>query len=83
MHNVVRRMSWAGENHAETEPLLTREWLVANGLGGYASGTVAGMLTRRLRKASTPASSECTPDGGTSWHGPAEGAGISNSDPSP
>jgi len=25
----------------------TREWLVTNGLGGYASGTVAGLLTRR------------------------------------
>jgi predicted glycogen debranching enzyme len=25
----------------------TREWLVTNGIGGYASGTVAGMLTRR------------------------------------
>jgi predicted glycogen debranching enzyme len=24
-----------------------REWLVTNGLGGFASGTVAGMLTRR------------------------------------
>jgi len=24
-----------------------REWLVANGIGGYASGTVAGLLTRR------------------------------------
>ena len=24
-----------------------REWLVTNGLGGYASGTVAGVLTRR------------------------------------
>ncbi|MEO5895667.1 MAG: amylo-alpha-1,6-glucosidase [Vicinamibacterales bacterium] len=24
-----------------------REWLVANGLGGYASGTVAGVITRR------------------------------------
>jgi glycogen debranching enzyme len=30
-----------------TEPLLTREWLVTNGLGGYASGTVAGAVTRR------------------------------------
>src|SRR5690606_35037365 len=29
------------------EPLLTREWLVTNGLGGYASGTVAGAVTRR------------------------------------
>jgi len=26
---------------------LTREWLVSNGLGGYASGTVSGLLTRR------------------------------------
>jgi glycogen debranching enzyme len=25
----------------------SREWLVTNGLGGYASGTVAGVLTRR------------------------------------
>ena len=24
----------------------TREWLITNGIGGYASGTVAGMLTR-------------------------------------
>jgi predicted glycogen debranching enzyme len=29
-------------SHAET-----REWLVTNGIGGYASGTVAGVLTRR------------------------------------
>src|SRR3954471_14397881 len=27
--------------------LLEREWLVANGLGGYACGTVAGAATRR------------------------------------
>lgn len=25
----------------------TREWLVTNGIGGYASGTIAGALTRR------------------------------------
>jgi predicted glycogen debranching enzyme len=25
----------------------TREWLVTNGIGGYASGTVAGLLSRR------------------------------------
>ena len=24
-----------------------REWLVTNGIGGFASGTVANMLTRR------------------------------------
>jgi predicted glycogen debranching enzyme len=29
------------------EALLAREWLVTNGLGGYASGTLAGVPTRR------------------------------------
>ena len=47
MPNVIRRMAWAGEHRTDPEPLLTREWLVTNGLGGYASGTVSGALTRR------------------------------------
>jgi predicted glycogen debranching enzyme len=29
------------------DDLVVREWLVSNGLGGYASGTVAGVITRR------------------------------------
>lgn len=29
------------------DPMPRREWLVTNGLGGYASGTVAGVVTRR------------------------------------
>ena len=29
------------------QPALRREWLVTNGLGGYASGTVAGIASRR------------------------------------
>jgi predicted glycogen debranching enzyme len=43
---VVRTIPWDG---AETsrEALLNREWLVTNGLGGYASGTVSGAVTRR------------------------------------
>ena len=32
---------------AGPEPLLEREWLVTNGLGGYSSATIAGALTRR------------------------------------
>jgi predicted glycogen debranching enzyme len=41
-------MPWPGSPAAaEHEPLLTREWLVCNGLGGYASGTVSGVMTRR------------------------------------
>ena len=31
----------------DPDALVTREWLVTNGLGGYASGTVAGVITRR------------------------------------
>src|ERR1043165_7394488 len=27
--------------------ILRREWLLTNGLGGYASGTICGMVTRR------------------------------------
>jgi predicted glycogen debranching enzyme len=45
---LVRRMSWKPSSHAQAEKLLTREWLITNGLGGYASGTVAGVLTRRF-----------------------------------
>src|SRR5438477_8282387 len=47
MENVLNLMPWAGKNARELEPLLTREWLVTNGLGGYASGTVSGVATRR------------------------------------
>ncbi len=42
----VRSMDWSPEQ--EPEPLLTREWLVTNGRGGYASGSVAGIPTRRF-----------------------------------
>jgi predicted glycogen debranching enzyme len=31
----------------ELEAALSREWLVTNGLGGYASGTISGINTRR------------------------------------
>src|SRR6476620_11316887 len=32
---------------AGSEPMPRREWLVTNGLGGYSSSTVAGVVTRR------------------------------------
>jgi predicted glycogen debranching enzyme len=47
MGELIRRMPWGQQQVAELEPLLTREWLVTNGVGGYASGTVAGVVTRR------------------------------------
>jgi len=37
-------MAW-NPAHPSREVLLNREWLVTNGLGGYASGTVSGAIT--------------------------------------
>jgi predicted glycogen debranching enzyme len=42
----VRRIAWPVDP-SNDEANATREWLVTNGLGGYASGTVAGVMTRR------------------------------------
>src|SRR3954471_11368069 len=47
MEDIVLRLPGAGTSTLERESLWTREWLVTNGLGGYASGTLAGVLTRR------------------------------------
>lgn len=47
MNEIVRRMPWTGRNMTRDQLLLKREWLVTNGLGGYATGTVSGALTRR------------------------------------
>src|SRR3954452_9827789 len=43
---VVRQIQWDRSRMAP-EDLLDREWIVNNGLGGYASGTLAGAVTRR------------------------------------
>ena len=43
---VVRRMAW-DPGQTSREVLLNREWIVTNGLGGYASGTISGAVTRR------------------------------------
>jgi len=47
MKPMVRRLPWPA-NTADWDTRLTREWLVTNGLGGYASGTVSGVATRRF-----------------------------------
>ncbi|MFC7331709.1 amylo-alpha-1,6-glucosidase [Rhodocista pekingensis] len=41
---VVRRID---RENADADRLLDGEWVVANGLGGYASATLSGALTRR------------------------------------
>jgi predicted glycogen debranching enzyme len=46
MDEPIRRLSWPGKTDADT--FLVQEWLVTNGFGGYASGTVAGVPTRRF-----------------------------------
>src|SRR5690349_8279391 len=48
---IVTRVGWersaASDGSASDEALVDREWLVTNGLGGYACGTLSGVTTRR------------------------------------
>src|SRR5215472_3519703 len=47
---TLNRMPWSnrlGADGLDPVLLLTREWLVTNGLGGYASASVSGACTRR------------------------------------
>lgn len=43
---ILRRLAWPAQK--DVDAFLGQEWLVTNGLGGYASGTLAGVLTRRF-----------------------------------
>jgi predicted glycogen debranching enzyme len=47
VRTIVAPRDREDETIAAGERPPRREWLVTNGLGGYASGTVAGVLTRR------------------------------------
>src|SRR2546421_13044580 len=51
MRDLIRTIHEPRDRQDETiavgERPPRREWLVTNGLGGYASGTGAGILTRR------------------------------------
>jgi len=44
---LMRQIPWSEAHAADPAVLLTREWLVTNGLGGYAAGTIFGIPTRR------------------------------------
>ena len=44
---ICRRVPFRGEGSVAPEVLSEREWLITNGLGGYASGTLLGAITRR------------------------------------
>src|SRR5262245_31213845 len=43
---LVRRVGWPQTDEGR-QSLMWKEWLVTNGLGGYATGTLSGALTRR------------------------------------
>src|SRR5207253_4593237 len=48
--SILNRMPWertAPAHSSDPVLLLTREWLVTNGLGGFASASVSGACTRR------------------------------------
>ena len=45
---LAREQSHAVGDESFDPEATTREWLVTNGLGGYASGTVSGIITRRF-----------------------------------
>lgn len=44
---LSRRLDLATADAADVHRLLHQQWLVTNGLGGYASGTIAGAVTWR------------------------------------
>lgn len=47
MSSPLLRTPWSKSEDDHPDLLLDREWLITNGLGGYASGTIAGACTRR------------------------------------
>ncbi len=47
MTTVTRRIDIAQAHADHAREILRREWLLTNGLGGYASGTIAGLVSRR------------------------------------
>jgi predicted glycogen debranching enzyme len=55
MTDPIRRIPWPVVDPSDPDATVTREWLVTNGLGGYASGTVSGVITRRYHSVLTAA----------------------------
>jgi predicted glycogen debranching enzyme len=44
---LTRRIDIAQAQADHAREILRREWLITNGLGGYGSGTISGMVSRR------------------------------------
>ena len=47
-NKIFTHQGGAAFTETDVEALKTTEWLVTNGLGGYACGTVGGVITRRF-----------------------------------
>jgi len=47
LESPIRRVAWTRAQQGRTPLAWAREWIVTNGLGGYASGTISGTPTRR------------------------------------
>ncbi len=45
--SITRRIDIAQAQANHAREILRREWLITNGLGGYGSGTISGMVARR------------------------------------
>src|SRR3954470_3513258 len=47
MQNLVRKIDFSSAGAEEIQARLRSQWLVTNGLGGYASSTISGAVTWR------------------------------------
>src|SRR5947207_4691033 len=47
MEKLIRRINLRDADREGAQHRLRQEWLVTNGLGGYASGTLSGAVTWR------------------------------------
>jgi predicted glycogen debranching enzyme len=43
----LHRPAWVARRPIGARTLIEHEWIVTNGLGGYASGTIGGVMTRK------------------------------------
>lgn len=47
LDRTIRKLDLPADRDARAQTLIDTEWLVTNGLGGYSSSTMAGLITRR------------------------------------
>ena len=47
LDRLVRRVELPEDRHARARTLIETEWLITNGIGGYSSSSLGGVITRR------------------------------------